>query len=394
MRILILHKVPFSYIKYDEIIDHNKYDVVYFGKNDRLNDIPKNIPCKKIILPENQTFLEEVKNSCEKFMEIDSVVSASQYELKNASLIRDIFNAFEDVDNKVKMKNKILKSNLTVPRFFPFQDIEILTNQDLPDKVVLKPLADTSSNNVYIYDSITELKEKVTDEFLMTRMLNKNDLEIEEFIEGNIYHFDGIVSNGEILIIQASQCYGSCFEYAQGSHFASLQVNDAQKEQIASKYVIASGIKNGVFHLEMIDSPKHGLIFLEIAPRPGGGGIVDMFNLRYGINLTSADIALQAGIFNTQEFLPMKSDKLFGQYQNPGHKFPHKKSKVVFNNFSKKNIIKTIIAQEDYIFDGKITYNAGEVPLYLLLEIDKSTSAQDIKYFISQINKNIKIEFI
>ena len=84
---------------------------------------------------------------------------------------------------------------------------------------------------------------------------------------------------GDPVAIVANGLFGACLEFAQGVPQGSIQLDDdGGRCRVALDYLRAVGIRNGPFHLEMIEAID-GMVFLEVAARPGGGEIVETFRL-------------------------------------------------------------------------------------------------------------------
>ncbi|HEY1534539.1 MAG TPA: hypothetical protein VGF76_10985, partial [Polyangiaceae bacterium] len=85
MRILILHRVPFAYIKYDRVIDHVEHDVVYVGTREALANVPEGLRCTKVERPGEGAVAAEViaifGGAVDRF---DRVISMSQFEAMDA----------------------------------------------------------------------------------------------------------------------------------------------------------------------------------------------------------------------------------------------------------------------------------------------------------------------
>jgi hypothetical protein len=79
---------------------------------------------------------------------------------------------------------------------------------------------------------------------------------------------------------------------------SSVTVNDAllrgSAQELLYKVIDGWKIKSAVLHLEAFIGPE-GLIFCEVAARPGGAGIVDAFEATRGINLDHAKILIDCG---------------------------------------------------------------------------------------------------
>ena len=379
MKILILHRVPFAVLHYDQLIDHAAHEVIYLGAEDRLDDLPPDLRAVRIALLPGQDHATHVERSVDRFLGVDRVVSASQYTLRDAARIREVIDcpgmrvdAFDAVDDKVIMKARIRAQGLRAPAFIPYP--QFLETQDCPwaGKTVLKPRCETASRNVSVFSSPQMLLAEALRGEIPERPAAES-MQVEEFVEGPILHFDGFARHGEIALIQPSRYYGTCLGYARGESLGSMQFDDPALAEAAAGYVRASGIADGAFHLEMIET-EAGLCFLEIAPRVGGGGINDVMRLRWGIDLVAADIAVQAGL-EPPAYASRPTEERYGFYIVPGHQYAGSRCTVRIDYPERARIVEATAIGADETLGTEITHNAGEVPLYLILRQDPTIDA-------------------
>lgn len=391
MKILILHRVPFFVLQYDQLIDHAVHEVVYLGVSERIGDIPAGLRCTRVALDDGLDHVEHVTRHADDFRGIDRVVSASQYTLRSAARIRELLDcpgmrtaAFDAVDDKVVMKAHIRRQGLRAPAFMPYADFLAADEVPWHGRTVLKPRAETASRNVSVHAGPQALRAAAAAADVPERL--EASMQVEEFVEGEILHFDGLVRDGEVVLIQPSRYYGTCLDYAQGAPLGSLQFDCEGSSALAASYVRAAGIENGAFHLEMIEA-EDGLCFLEIAPRVGGGGINDAMRLKWGIDLVAADITAQAGM-PVPAFAKTQAADNFGFYLVPGHK--HAGFRCRARVRSTDGIVTQTAIEPDTVLNADITHNAGEVPLYLILKQDPACQADE---FIAAVGRSIDLHY-
>ena len=88
MKLLILHRVPYSFIEYHRVIDHGIHDVVYVGSSAQLATVPPDLPCTRVERPGRAGLAEEVRTLFSPDDAFDRVISVSQYEMMEAAQIR------------------------------------------------------------------------------------------------------------------------------------------------------------------------------------------------------------------------------------------------------------------------------------------------------------------
>ena len=113
---------------------------------------------------------------------------------------------------------------------------------------------------------------------------------LEEFVPGDIFHVDSILSQGRVVFSSAHQ-YGKppLQLMQQGGVFTTRTVDRDSAEWreltgINARLAPALGMRSGVTHAEFIRADGR-VYFLEIAARVGGAFIADLVEQSTGINL-------------------------------------------------------------------------------------------------------------
>ncbi|WP_315707629.1 ATP-grasp domain-containing protein [Brenneria uluponensis] len=112
--------------------------------------------------------------------------------------------------------------------------------------------------------------------------------EVEEYIEGDIYHVDAILANGSMPYFKVSKYLNTCLDFRNGQPLGSVTVDNPEfiaTAQIFTQEVCTRlNLENQAIHLELIEC--HGeLVFLEIGGRVGGGEIPFITLRSEGIDL-------------------------------------------------------------------------------------------------------------
>lgn len=125
MKLLILHRVPYSFIEYHRVIDHGIHDVVYVGSSAQLATVPPDLPCTRVERPGRAGLAEEVRTLFSPDDAFDRVISVSQYEMMEAAQIRRSLGIegvspeqVHIVNDKVAMKAAVAGCGLRVPDLF------------------------------------------------------------------------------------------------------------------------------------------------------------------------------------------------------------------------------------------------------------------------------------
>lgn len=126
-----------------------------------------------------------------------------------------------------------------------------------------------------------------------------NGAMLEEFVEGEIFHVDGAY-NAEGVVAVPHAYLNTCFDhYVLGLPVGSIGVDEPVLKQrlveFTHEIIAALPLREGVYHLEIIRTPKDELVFLEIGGRVGGGEVYRNFTDVYNFDLLEFHIASQLG---------------------------------------------------------------------------------------------------
>lgn len=275
--------------------------------------------------------IEEVKNvakKCEKYGPYDYIIYTDEYSVILCEKLKTFLN-FPNCSlvNVIKFRDKEMMKkcikSVRVPRLYHVNDLK-----ENPSyfPVVIKPKSYAASNGIYIVENYNQLfniiKQKklefidhntISEEYLYYEEAEKNDVEIEEYIFGDVYHIDGCVFEGEIIFCSASKYINTCLDFSKGKPMGSIYVSDVNEQkkwkEFAEKINKDMRLTNGVFHLEAFKNIHDERIFLEIAIRPGGGLIVKSTKFAQGVDLNLIHIQSQLGI---RPQIPNKKFNIYG----------------------------------------------------------------------------------
>lgn len=381
MKILVLHRVPYPRIDYARGIDHDAHDVTYFGVADILATLPPRLRCEAVERPGKSGAFEEARAWLTRHpRNFDRVVSLSEYELLDAARLRQWLGApgatVEEVQlvrDKILMKAAVRRAGLRAPRF-----IGLATFLDRPNsaawqgRTVLKPLCGASSEDVVIFESLDDIRQAVTRRTTGVARLDGetpriDDYEVEEFVSGDILHFDGLVADGAVQTVTASRYIGTCLGYAEGHPLGSYHFpisGDARKW--VSDILQAVGVRRGSFHLEAIENAGE-LVFLEVGNRVGGADVVATFELATGVHLPSEELRLLLDEAPSHR-LPatQNSGPWHGWFVFPGHKLDGQAYRGVggVDAFREDRVVvRWAELSIGAALPTKITYSAHEAPI-------------------------------
>ncbi|AYY57732.1 ATP-grasp domain-containing protein [Burkholderia multivorans] len=381
MNILILHRVPYGRIEYARGIDHEAHNVTYFGKQKILDTLPPDLRCRPVCRAGELTAYEEaIERFDPKHDHFDRIISLSEYELLDAARLRRVFDvpgpSVEEVQlvrNKVLMKRAVRDAGLRVPRFATLSDLVQRANAaEWHGPTVLKPHSGASSEDVVVFASLDDALRAVEDGTTGVHRLDSDtaaleQYQLEEFVPGDILHFDGLVADGELLTTTASRYVGTCLGYANGEPLGSFHFPlSSLAREWTSTVLSAVGIRNGSFHLEAIDSPE-GLVFLEIGNRVGGADVVATFELATGVHLPSEELRILVGGGAASDLPATQTAALWhGWFVFPGHTRADAEylgTKGIDQYRLDSAVVRWVELPAGSALKRHVTYSAGEAPL-------------------------------
>lgn len=372
MRILVMHRVPDSFVHYAENIDHASHDVTYVSAADRVATLPAGVPARMLQRPGTGDTTAEVLAAVVGLPRPDLVIALSEYDLIPAARVREALGVPGPVErdvllvrDKVVMKAAVAVAGLRVPRFTALA----AALRDAPESVpwrgptVLKPLTGASSEGVSMFPTAAAALEAVRGGALGGLV---DEYEIEEFVAGPILHIDGLLAGGQPIAVQASRYIGTCLGYAQGHALGSVQTGtDPAVTDWSLRCLKAVGIEDGPFHLEAIEAAD-GLVFLEVAARFGGADVVDTFALATGVHMPSAQVQLLVG---DPSALPAarvpNPGQRYGWFVFPGHTLGSRYCKVSGTESLRDDPVvhRWVQRQPGEPIKQAITYADADVPL-------------------------------
>ncbi len=249
--------------------------------------IPADLPVPEIV--NAVTYLARKKK-------IDRIVALDEFDMEAAATLREhmripgmgltTMRYFRD---KLAMRMQALESGIRVPDFIP-----VLSHQDIryyldhvPGPWVLKPRSEASAIGIKRIDSAEALwpvLESLGDK--------QSFFLLEEFVPGDVYHVDSVVSEKEIVFSSVSRYGAPPMAVAQQGGIFTTYLLPAESQEAVSlrqlnrDLIKSLGLVRGVSHAEFIGARSDGhFYFLECAARVGGAYICEMVETATGINL-------------------------------------------------------------------------------------------------------------
>jgi len=222
----------------------------------------------------------------------DHVIGFSEMLLDLAATLRERYgipgSSREETSrfrDKTVMKEMVSRAGLRVPRWASCRTEEqVLADAEaFGYPVIVKPVRGASSQGVREIASAEELRALCAERSL-------DDLEIEEFIQGEILHVDGVLdAAGKPLFLCTSRYISTCLDFELlgeplGSVFQTDPEARGRCEDFAVSCLTALGLHSSAFHLELFDTGDE-LVFLEVGARVPGAEVPYVINDVHGVNL-------------------------------------------------------------------------------------------------------------
>ena len=219
-----------------------------------------------------------------KYGKIDRIESHNEHWLYQDACLRTDFNVFgfkeKDMDiikYKSKMKEVFKSVGVPVARGKVTRDIdegrEFIKEVGYP--VCVKPDMGVGAANTFKLNNDEELEwffsNELEEEYIM-----------EEFIEGDIHTFDGLVDKDGKVVFLNSFIYDNGVMDIVNDNLDMYYYNQTEIPKDLKAYgldiVKAFALKESFFHLEFFRTPEGKLVALEANLRPPGGLSMDLFN--------------------------------------------------------------------------------------------------------------------
>ncbi len=227
---------------------------------------------------------------------IDRIVALDEFDMETAATLREHMRipgmgltTMRHFRDKLAMRMQALEHEIRVPDFIP-----VLNDDDtryylshVSGPWVLKPRSEASAIGIKLIDSpeaLWPILDSLGDQ--------QSSFLLEQFIPGDVYHVDSVVSEKEVVFSSVSRYGQPPMAVAQKGGIFTTYLLPGESEEAAAlrtlnrELIRALGLVRGVSHAEFIraGSDRH-FYFLECAARVGGAYISEMVEVATGINL-------------------------------------------------------------------------------------------------------------
>ena len=222
---------------------------------------------------------------------IDQLDSQNEYWLETEAQLRTDFNInglksgqMAAIKQKSRMKKVYQNAGIEVARGQivrkPKDAQSLLTETGFP--VVAKPDIGVGAAKTFKIRDKTEL-----DDFFSEKP--PVDYFMEEFIQGQILSFDGLVDIDGRLVFYTAHAYSSGVMEAVNQdgdlYYYSFREIPPDLKEVGFRTLKAFKLRGRFFHFEFFRTPDDRLVALEVNMRPPGGLTTDMFNYANEIDI-------------------------------------------------------------------------------------------------------------
>ena len=239
---------------------------------------------------------EELLRACgyftHRYGKIDRIDSMNEYWLETEAHIRTDFNipgpnlkVLESMRRKSLMKQKFAKAGVDVAKGSVIQNLKDAKRfiDEVGYPIVAKPDCGVGASSTF----------KITNDNELIGFFNvkpPDDYIFEEFIQGQIFTFDGLTDKDGKVVFFTSHTYSQgIMEVVNDDnlmYYYSLRDIPADLEAAGLRVVKAYKLRERFFHFEFFRSGQDNrLLGLEVNMRPPGGLTTDMFNYANEIDI-------------------------------------------------------------------------------------------------------------
>ena len=237
---------------------------------------------------------------------LDRIVALDDYDVEMAAALREHLRIpgmgdttaryFRD---KLAMRVRAQDRGITVPEFVHVLNTDRIRDfmGRVPPPWVLKPRSEASSLGIKKINSADEFWPAID-----TLGDRQSYYVLEQYVPGNVFHVDSIVSEKEVVFSEVHGYARPPFDVMHGggifvTRTLPRDAEDAQALRALNRQLLeALGFVRGATHAEFIKRQADGqFYFLECAARVGGANIVELVEASTGLNLWAEWARIEIG---------------------------------------------------------------------------------------------------
>lgn len=304
LSILIFNRLPYYDVPYDKWLEDLKEPLIIFTEEKLAPEFRASAQTYSFENYDYNHAVEYVALQMAKQTPFRRVVSTAERDILRAARIREYLGiegqslesaiAFRD---KVKMKRLLQAANIKVPPFAELESVIDLVRfiEEIGYPVVVKPIDGMGSRHTTILHSDEDTLAYLTEGWAP-------QLEVEQFIEGEMYHIDGVVLDGVIQLCWPSKYLNNCLAFQEGKYLGSYMLEPQNPLTVRLQDYVRSVLRalptpeHTTFHAEVFHTPQDELILCEIACRTGGSRVCEEYRQAFDLDLTQLAVQAQCGL--------------------------------------------------------------------------------------------------
>ncbi|MGW2863968.1 ATP-grasp domain-containing protein [Streptomyces sp. NPDC001205] len=230
------------------------------------------------------------------------IVTDNEYDLERAARLRESLGIRgQSARSALSFRDKVVMKEVarrTVPTadFARLESIVDLTDfiAESGYPVVVKPVKQGGSRDISVLRGEDDL-------LAFSRTVWREDLMVEDFVDGQMYHVDAVIADG-YRFVASSRYLRSCLGVFSGENNGSLQLRPEDPfakrlEEFFDRTLDAFDVPPaGAYHLEVFHTPDDRLVLCEVASRVGGDRIPALTRATYGVDLHTASLRLSCDL--------------------------------------------------------------------------------------------------
>ncbi|MFD3273008.1 acetyl-CoA carboxylase biotin carboxylase subunit family protein [Paenibacillus dendritiformis] len=235
---------------------------------------------------------------------IDYVIATHEFDLLRAAQLREFLELDgQNIESALAFRDKITMKEacsevIKLPKFKRINNVIdiLLFKKGNGFPFVIKPVDGAASVGVQVMKD-----EDSFNKFLLNPVTH--NMEIESFVDGEMYHVDGLYLNNKLIVSRPSKYINGCLAFHSNMYLGSImlqrdnpmfeRLNKAVHNVLCSLPTPDHAI---AFHAEFFHTSTDEIVFCEIASRVGGGKIVEAVKYATGIDILRESVRAQCGI--------------------------------------------------------------------------------------------------
>lgn len=247
-----------------------------------------------------------------------NIATLHEFQLELAAQLRDHYreafntqgpgiDVIQNFRNKLLMKKHLGPKGVKLPNYTEFDSEAYKHNPEaylqsieqlLGFPMFAKPVDSAGSiNTAFIQDTeaLRAWSDKASE--------SSHVYEIDEFIDGTLFHCDSVVKNGQVQFTLVSQYLHPNADALSGKALATMTLNPGAEDYKRLKQFAEEALSHfpilpdGVTHLEVFKKTSNNeLVFLEVAARAPGGVAPEMYQIRTGVDIRQLHLRLHLGL--------------------------------------------------------------------------------------------------